>query len=450
MNNKRYKKKKKKKKSLTKKFFRIVFSMLTVYFIGVVCFFVYAYIEDGKNASEGGGILNTIAEKVTHKLPERTLGLIAVNDEGDSRSDTIILIGYNSVNKQITTVNIPRDTIISIPDEWWPIMVKNYPVIKNDNKDMKQINVLTYYGNERGMEFLETYLEDLLNVKIDYYAHFNLAGFRHLIDSVGGIEFDVPIRMKYSDPSQNLYIDLQPGLQVLDGAKAEQLLRFRKDNYNRGYERGDLQRIEVQQDFMKVFFKKIVNIDSILSNPKAYYDTLKQYIDTNFGLSDALKYLPELKNLDTTNINTYTIPHTLSGDRVKVDENEVKDFAYEVFKAPTIKPEDIVYEDSFDKSIQVLNGSYTKGMAGKTKVLLQDNGYIVGNIGDSLDSKDKETKIYVAKHGQGNDLQKFFTNAKIIVNPEKALKFGYDVTIVVGTDDKLKEDVKDASLNVTN
>ncbi len=453
MNKKKYKKRKKKKKSLVRKFFRIMFSILTIYFIGIICFFVYAYIEDNKNIDENSGIINTIAQKVSPKLPERTIGLVVVNDSGDSRSDTILLVSYNSINNQISSVNIPRDTKVSIPEDMWSVMVQNFPVIARDNPNKKRINVFTYYGKERGMEFLETYLEDLLDIKIDYYAHFNLEGFRHLVDSVGGIEFNVPIRMKYSDPTQNLYIDLQPGLQLLDGDKAEQLLRFRKDNYNRGYQRGDLQRIEVQQEFMKLFIKKVTNIDSILSNPKAYYTTLKEYLDTNFGLNDALKYIGELKNIDIENIQTYTIPIESIGDFVVLNEDEVKDFAYEVFKAPTIKQEDIVYEDSFDKSIQVLNGSYTKGMASKTKDILQDNGYIVGNTGDSLETKSKETKIYVAKHGVANDLQKFFTNSKIIVNPEKALRFEYDITIVIGTEDKLKENISDAldtSLNNEN
>ena len=440
MKNKR--KIKKKKKSLKSKFFKIVFSILTVYFVGVVGFFVYAYVNKDDENSSNNNILNTIANKIAPKLPEYTLGIIATNDDGDSRSDSIVVVGYNSVNNQITTLNIPRDTIISIPDEWWPIMVENYPIIEGDNKDMKQINVLTYYGNERGMEFLEKYVEDLLDIEIDYYAHFDLAGFRYLIDSIGGVEFDVPMRMKYSDPSQNLYIDLQPGLQVLDGDKAEQLLRFRKDNYNRGYRRGDLERIEVQQSFIKAFLKKASSIDTILSNPKAYYDTLTKHVDTNFGLSDALKYVGEIKKLDIENINTYTIPNTPYGDRVKVDPDEAKAFAYEIFKAPTVKPEDIVYEDSFNKSIQVLNGSYTKGFASKTKELLESNGYIVGNIGDSKEPKASETKIYVASHGQGNDLQKFFKNSKIIVNKEKVAEFDYDITIVLGKDDELNENIE--------
>lgn len=442
MQNKRKKRnRRKKKKSLAKRFFRIVFSILTLYFIGVVCFFVYAFITDKPSSNDS--FVDKVVNKVAPKAPERTLALIACTDEGEGRTDGIMLVDYNSVNNQISVVSIPRDTKVNIPPDMWEVMVQNEPSIAYDDPSFKKINSIPNYGKEQGIEFLKTYLEDLLDVKIDYYAHFNFEGFRYIVDSVGGIEFDVPQNMYYSDPTQDLYINLKPGVQLLDGDKAEQLLRFRS------YPQGDLKRVEVQQAFMKKFFEKVVSLDSIISNPKAYFTTLTQYIDTNFTVTDALKYVGEIKELNVSNTQTYTLPcttETISGvSFVIVDEQEVKDFAYEIFKKPTINPEDIVYEDSFNKSIQILNGSYKTGFASKTKELLEDNGYIIGNIGDSQDAKSEETKIYVATIGQGDDLQKFFTNSKIMVNPQKTQEFGYDITIVLGTDEKLKENTTQIS-----
>lgn len=439
------KRKKKRKKSLARRFFKIMFSILTIYFIGLMSFFAYAYFNDKEKNTNDNTIIDTIVNKVSPKLPERTIGLVACTDSGDNRSDAIMLVCYNSISKEISTVSIPRDTRVSIPDDMWEVMVQNFPVIENDNPNMKKINSITYYGKDKGMEFLETYLENLLDIQIDYYVRFSFDGFRYIIDSIGGIEFDVPMRMKYSDPTQDLYIDLQPGMQLLDGDKAEQLLRFRKDNYNHGYSRGDLERIEVQQKFMKAFLEKALNVDTILSNPKAYFNTLTKYIDTNFGISDALKYVQEAKNINIANTKSYTIPctqETINGiSYVIIDEDVAKEFAYDVFKKPTVKPEDIVYEDSFNKSIQVLNGSYTSGLAGKTQNILRENGYTVDFIGDYDGSKETQTRIYVSKDGQGTDLQKFFTNSKILVNPEKVLEFGYDITIVIGTQDTIKDDV---------
>lgn len=432
---KKRKYKKRRKKSPAKRFFRIVFSILTVYFICLIGFFVYAYITDDKTDEKENTFIDKVVDKVLPQIPERTVVLIACTDEGEGRTDGIMLLDYNSVSNQISLVSIPRDTKVSIPYDMWEIMVKNEPSIANDDPSFKKINAIPNYGKEQGMEFLQRYLENLLDIKIDYYVHFNFEGFKYIVNSVGGIEFDVPQRMYYSDPSQGLYINLKPGIQLLDGDKSEQLLRFRS------YPQGDLKRVEVQQAFLKTFFEKIISIDSIISNPKAYFTTITQYLETNITINDALKYVGEIKELDIYNTQSYTLPCTtekINGiSFVIVDEQEIKEFAYEVFKKPPIKPEDIVYIDSFDKSIQILNGSYTSGIAGKARDILQNNGYIVGNIGDSQDVKSKETKIYVAEVGQGNDLQKFFTNAKIVVNPQKVKEFDYDITIVIGTDDIL-------------
>lgn len=447
-NTKKRKKKRKRKPRPILKFIKIVFSILIIYFIGVMCFFVYAFINGTPNANEGGTFIDKVVDKVVPKAPERTLVLVACTDEGEGRTDGIMLVDYNSINNQISVVSIPRDTKVNIPSDMWEIMTENYPEIKNDDPSFKKINAIPNYGKDRGIEFLQIYLEDLLDVKIDYYVHFNFEGFRYIIDSIGGIDFDVPQRMYYSDPTQDLYINLKPGMQHLDGEKAEHLLRFRS------YPQGDLKRVEVQQAFLNEFFKKIVSVDTIISNPETYFNTLTQYIDTNFTISDGLKYVGEIKELDVNNTQTYTLPctpETISGiSFVIVDEDELKEFAYEVFKKPTVKPEDIIYEDSFNKSIQVLNGSYTSGFAKKTKELLENNGYIVGNIGDSSDVKSEETKIYVSKIGQGNDLQKFFTNSKIVVNPEKLKKSGYDITIVLGTKEELKENSTEVSEDTNN
>ena len=91
-----------------------------------------------------------------------------------------------------------------------------------------------------------------------------------LVDAIGGVEFDVPMRMYYTDPTQDLYIDLQPGLQTLDGEHAMQLVRFRK-----GYATQDLQRTEVQRDFLQALAKqclKVSNLSKIGSFAKIFKD----------------------------------------------------------------------------------------------------------------------------------------------------------------------------------
>ena len=78
--------------------------------------------------------------------------------------------------------------------------------------------------------------------------------FQDMVDEVGGVEIDVPKRMKHTDRAAKLFIDLQPGLQVLDGYNAMCFVRYRTGD-------SDFQRIERQRQFM-IAFK-----DAVARNP---------------------------------------------------------------------------------------------------------------------------------------------------------------------------------------
>lgn len=78
---------------------------------------------------------------------------------------------------------------------------------------------------------------------------------------MGGIEVDVPKRMFYTDNSQGLYIDLQPGPQTLKGRDLEGFLRFRHD------ETGDIGRMERQQMAVQALFRKLIRPEQLMRLP---------------------------------------------------------------------------------------------------------------------------------------------------------------------------------------
>ena len=59
---------------------------------------------------------------------------------------------------------------------------------------------------------------------IDFYITIDLDGFVELVDAVGGVEFDVPVETYYSDPTQDLNIFFQPGMQHLEDVYKRQVL----------------------------------------------------------------------------------------------------------------------------------------------------------------------------------------------------------------------------------
>jgi LCP family protein required for cell wall assembly len=443
-------KKGKKKRSPLKTFLFILLSIVGIYIIVVGVFAISTYFND--DPTDDWSIQNNekpiskITEVFSAKLPEKTQFVIMCTDEDGTRTDTIIVGCYNSVTQGISLLSVPRDTIVSVSAADFQTMREEFP---EPGKRTMKINAIHHYsGDEKGPEMLVKYLNEMLGTDIQYYVRVNFDAFHYLIDSIGGIEFDVPQNMDYDDPTQDLAIHLKAGLQTLDGDKAEQLVRYRKDNYGGGYINGDLGRIEMQQNFMKVLIQKLVSVDTIKSNPKAYATAFFKYVKTNAGVTDAIKYASALNKIDASKMETYTLPgdidyvEGISG--YSADMDAVKELCYNIFERST---EDILAEeqsnatadtqetvqDSKSAKIQVLNGGYTNGKASEVQAELQDEGYNVENIGTYNDEKQAETRIYVNKDGLGKDLKQYFKNAEVIIDTTSTKD--YDIVVVIGTDE---------------
>ena len=114
----------------------------------------------------------------------------------------------------------------------------------------------------------------LTGLDLKYYVVVDTDALKALVDSIGGVYFDVPIDMKYTDKKQGLYIDLKKGYQLLDGDKAEQVVRFRHNNngtsYPSSYGDNDIGRMKTQREFIKVLVKQVTSKD-LLKNSKKWY-----------------------------------------------------------------------------------------------------------------------------------------------------------------------------------
>lgn len=225
-----------------------------------------------------------VTETLPHKEEEhKKINILVMGlDKGQSRSDVIFVTSFDTKTKQISILSVPRDTRVNL-----------------DNYGYVKINEVHAYEGTSGSIKL---IEKLLNIKLDNYVEVNLAGFRNVVDAIGGVEMEVPQAMYYSDPVQDLYINLKAGLQTLDGKKAEQLVRFRS------YPQADLKRIEVQQLFMKAFIQKVLNTENLIRTaPKLAYNALK-YVRTDVGIDDVLDYVNYINDIKVENVEMFTLP----------------------------------------------------------------------------------------------------------------------------------------------
>lgn len=214
--------------------------------------------------------------------------LLVGTDMDDGNTDTIMVASYDTVNQKVAIMSIPRDTMI------------------NESWDLKKINSV-YSRTGSSIESLSNRVKKLVGFKPDFYVKVDLKMFVELVDLVGGVEFDVPQDMSYSDPAQDLVIDLKEGVQVLDGEKAMELVRFRR------YSEGDIKRVQVQQEFMKALIKRCLAFDN-WGKVKAYIDLAMDNIQTDIEAGSVVWFASNVLGLNgrpmlnMDDVYTCTIP----------------------------------------------------------------------------------------------------------------------------------------------
>lgn len=213
--------------------------------------------------------------------------MLCGTDNDGTRTDTIIVASYDVKAQQVNMVNIPRDTM------------------SNVKRKIKKING----GFGGGPEQLERELEMLLGIPIDRYVVVSFEGFEELIDLIGGVDFNVPTYMVWDDPTQDLHIFLEPGMQHLDGEKAIQLVRFRQNNpgVKGGYAEGDIGRIKMQQEFLQTIAKKLLSPSSLIKVGDLASAVIRN-TETNLSLSELTWFGMKALGMNYSNIQMTTLP----------------------------------------------------------------------------------------------------------------------------------------------
>ncbi len=220
--------------------------------------------------------------------------LIAGQADPDYNTDTILLASYDVASQKVTVVNIPRETMVNVP---W---------------DIKTIgSVYQYYGGgDEGMLRLREVVTDLFGFSPDYTIRIDLDAFGEIVDTIGGVNFDVPLDMDYEDPAQDLSIHINQGYQTLDGQQAMGVVRFRiGENGENGYANGNIGRIDTQQAFLRAMADQILQIQNI-SQISQIAEILAKNINTDLSASNILWFMQQgiLGGLDVQDIQFITLP----------------------------------------------------------------------------------------------------------------------------------------------
>lgn len=199
-------------------------------------------------------------------------------DEGLSKNtvangDSLILITFNPKTLNATMLSIPRDSYV--PISCWSGTPEN------------KITHAAAYGTDCMMSTIENYFD----VKIDYYAKINFRGLVSLVNTLGGIDVEVPKDLCTDDSNREGYICIKQGLQHLNGEQALVLARNRKQLAN-----GDLDRGLNQQVVIQGLINKVKDMSSV-SQVMGVLDAISNNLDTNFTTKQILSFYDIAKDI---------------------------------------------------------------------------------------------------------------------------------------------------------
>ncbi|SCG18096.1 transcriptional attenuator, LytR family [Micromonospora echinofusca] len=192
--------------------------------------------EQGRPQAVAKGAMNILILGSDTRDPESTSG---------SRTDTIILAHLPKDRSSAQLISIPRDTWVAVPRS------KDG---SQGGRDAK-INAAYAWG---GVPLMVQTVEKFTSVRIDHVMMVDFAGFKEIIDALGGIDIDAEKSFTSIHPPFRTF---RQGVQRMDGETALDYSRQRKQ-----FPDGDFARIRHQQQVIKAILDRAVS-GGIVTNP---------------------------------------------------------------------------------------------------------------------------------------------------------------------------------------
>lgn len=247
-------------------------------------------------------VKNTTTSTTKNKKLDKpfTILLMGVDSELEEikgasfNGDSLMLVTFNPTTLNSTILSIPRDTYV--------------PISCFNGKRKNKITHAAWYGEE----CMINTIQDFTDIKIDYYVKINFKGVVKLVDTLGGIDVDVPFSFCEQDSNRawgenTVYVE--KGLQTLNGEQALALARNRHPNPDMcskkwtNYTSNDFVRGQNQQLVVKALMNKVKDIRS-LDTIYNLLDTLSANMETNMSRNEILSLYDIAKTILLKSQNT--------------------------------------------------------------------------------------------------------------------------------------------------
>ena len=172
---------------------------------------------------------------------------IGATDEDEIRTDSMMVLVFDTEKHRADLINIPRDTLVDC----------------ERTGAGRKINAAYASGVDEMLDEVST----VIGLRPDKYVVANFDGIAEIVDVIGGVDYDVPFDMSYHDASQDLSIEFKKGYQHLDGEEVVEYLRWRHNDDGTGYDDGDIGRVTKLQDFLVTVGSAVLSPANVLKIP---------------------------------------------------------------------------------------------------------------------------------------------------------------------------------------
>lgn len=335
------------------------------------------------------------------------LGVGGPGHDGSYLSDTNIIMSLKPSTGEVAMISIPRDLMV-----------------KFEGYGYQKINAVSAYSELKhpgeGGELTRQFFSKQFNIDIPYYVRVDFQAFKEMIDTVGGVEVDVPVGFtdyRYPGPNYSYQtVSFTKGPVTLNG---EQALIYSRSRHGNNGEGSDFARSRRQQQVLLALKQKLLSAGT-LANPlvlKDIYDSLTAHVKTNLSFNQLIYLAGLSQHIDRNHIKNVVLDDARNrlitsltnqlGD-VLVPKSgtftEINTLIAEVFSTsttgttpldtpnlvasatipdPDIRPTTSTRLNPSSFVIDVYNGTWEVGLAARVKKYLENKGYVIRTIGNS-------------------------------------------------------------------
>ncbi|MEX2415455.1 MAG: LCP family protein [Paenibacillaceae bacterium] len=284
---------------------------------------------------------STKAEEDSENFYVLMIGLDQRGNDLMLNTDSLIVAHIIPQQHLVKLLSIPRDQKVTDPDDSGDykkinaIFAEGYNhALKEARKDPSLLSGRKVsIGKKRiseeyissGMVALRETFEDFLHISIEHTFLVNFETVVGLVDEVGGIEINVDRSMQYTAEFDGTHIDLQRGLQILDGRNALNYARHRLDDRGVNFESSDFDRGRRQQEVITALVKKMSSWGN-LTKTLDLLDIVTTNVKTDMSRGTMISLVKDFYgHLSSDTVISIPYPGYWKSPYVHIDEEDLKE-----------------------------------------------------------------------------------------------------------------------------